>query len=62
VELLFLYCFDISYYYKAVEFVKRMNERPNKQTTSRGNAGGAQPGSSFGVVNRAAFKGTAARD
>jgi ubiquitin carboxyl-terminal hydrolase 16/45 len=40
--------------YEAVEYVKKINERPNKQTTGRGTALGV--GSSFGIVNKAAFK------
>ena len=44
--------------YEAVEYVKKINEQPNKQTTSRNAAAGAASagGSSFGVVNKAAFK------
>jgi ubiquitin carboxyl-terminal hydrolase 16/45 len=40
--------------YEAVEYVKKINERPNKQTTSRTAMNSAGP--TFGVVNKAAFK------
>ena len=45
--------------YEAVEYVKKTNERPNKQTTSRNamnSGGGTTGGGTFGVVNKAAFK------
>ena len=41
--------------YEAVEYVKKISELPNKQTTGR-NSTAPAAGPTFGVVNKAAFK------